>query len=81
MFLGVPAVVVLVVAGHLKLVDFVCATDLERWVEGNIGHDDGEPVRLACGKQVGAEELRLLPRMVEALQAAASVHETRARLM
>lgn len=39
-----------------------------------------QPVQLACGKQVGAEELRLLPLMVEALHAAASIHATRARV-
>ena len=79
-FLGVPTVVVLIVAGHLKLVDFVCATEFDRWVERTVGTEGEEPMHLACGAQVGPEELRLLPRMVEALHAAASVHETRARL-
>lgn len=79
-FLGVPTVVVLVVAGHLKLVDFVSATDFDTWVESTVGHDGGEPLQLACGKRVGAEELRLLPLMVEALHAAASIHATRARV-
>lgn len=79
-FLGVPTVVVLVVAGHLKLVDFVSATNFDRWVESTVGHEEAQPVQLACGAQVGAEELRLLPLMVEAMHSAASVHETRARL-
>ncbi|WP_427913953.1 hypothetical protein ACPWT1_03060 [Ramlibacter sp. MMS24-I3-19] len=78
-FLQVPAVVVLIVAGQLKLIDFVCATDFDRWVEATVGHEGGEPVHLTCGAQIGAEELRLVPHMVKALSAAASVHETRAR--
>jgi transcriptional regulator with XRE-family HTH domain len=80
-FLQVPAVVVLIVAGSLRLVDFVCATDFDRWVESTVGHEGAQPVHLACGAQLGIEELRLLPRIVEALHAAASVHETRARLV
>lgn len=80
-FLQVPTVVVLIVAGCLKLVDLVCATDFDHWVERTVGHDHAEPVHLACGAQVGIEELRLLPRIVEALHAAASVHETRARVV
>lgn len=79
-FLQVPTVVVLILSGHLKLVDFVCATEFDRWVESTIGHDGGEPVHLACGAQVGLEELKLVPQMVRALHAAASVHATRARL-
>lgn len=78
-FLGVPAVVVLIVAGQLTLVDFVSATDFDRWVESTVGHSSGEPVHLACGCLVGMEALRLLPHIVEALHAAASVHATRAR--
>lgn len=78
-FLGVPTVVVLIVAGHLKLVDFVCATDLDRWVESTVGHESGEPVHLACDARIGMEELQLLPQIVRTLHAAASVHETRAR--
>lgn len=81
MFLQVPMVVVLIVAGHLKLVDFVSATDFDNWVESTVGHDGAEPVHLACGAQLGVEELRPLPRIVEALHAAASVHETRARVV
>lgn len=80
-FLGVPAVVVLIVAGQLTLVDLVSASDFDRWVERTVGHDDGEPVHLACGAQVGVEGLRLLPHIVEALQAAASVHARRARMV
>lgn len=80
-FLQVPAVVVLVVAGRLTLLDCVCATEFDRWVESTVGHEDGEPVHLACGAQVGVEDLRLLPRLVEALHAAASVHGTRARVV
>jgi hypothetical protein len=79
-FLGVPAVVVMVVAGQLQLVDFVCATDFDRWAESTVEPDGATPVQLACGRQIGAEELRLLPLMVKALQASASVHETRARV-
>lgn len=78
-FLAVPTVVVLVVAGHLKLVDFVCATDFDRWVENTVGQDDAQAVQLACGARVGEEELRLLPLMVKALYGAASIHEKRAR--
>jgi transcriptional regulator with XRE-family HTH domain len=78
--LGVPAVVVLVVAGHLKLVDFVCATHFERWVHDTGAEERGLPAQLACGAQVGPEELRLLPQMVEALYGAASIHEVRARV-
>jgi transcriptional regulator with XRE-family HTH domain len=79
-FLAVPAVVVLVVAGHLTLVDFVCATNFERWVHETVSEEGGTPVQLACGAQVGREELRLLPQMVEALYGAASIHAVRARL-
>lgn len=79
-FLGVPTVVVLIVGGHLKLVDFVCATDFDHWVEGTVGHESGDPIHLACGAQVGPKELRLLPEMVRALHASASVHETRGRV-
>ncbi len=79
-FLEVPAVVVLILSGHLKLVDFVCATEFDRWVESTIGHESGQPMQLACGAQVGLEELGLVPQMVRALHAAASVHATRARL-
>lgn len=79
-FLQVPTVVVLILSGHLQLVDFVCATEFDRWVESTIGHESGAPVSLACGAQVGPEELRLVPQMVRALHAAASVHATRARL-
>lgn len=79
-FLGVPTTVVLVLAGCLKLVDFVCASDFDRWVENSVGHESGEAVHLACGAGVGVEELWLLPHMVKALHAAASVHETRARV-
>jgi hypothetical protein len=73
--------VVLIVAGCLRMVDFVCATDFARWVESTVGHESAEPVHLACGARLGLEELRLLPRIVEALHAAASVHETRPRLV
>lgn len=81
MFLEVPTVVVLVLAGRLTLVDFVGASHFERWVESTVGHEEADPVQLACGVQVGPKELRLLPLMVEALHSAASVHERRARLM
>lgn len=79
-FLQVPTVVVLIVSGHLKPVDFLCLTEFDRWVESTIGHESGEPVHLACGAQLGPEELWLVPQMVRALHAAASVHATRARL-
>ena len=75
-----PTVVVLVVAEHLKLVDFVCATDFDRWVENTVGQDDAQAVQLACGARVGEEELRLLPLMVKALYGAASIHEKRVRV-
>lgn len=79
-FLGVPAVVVQVVAGHLTLLDFVCATDLDRWVE-KLGVDgDGEAAKLVGGSTLGREELWLLPKMVQVLTSVASVHQTRARL-
>lgn len=80
-FLQVPAVVVLIVAGQLTLVDCVCATQFDRWVESTIGHEEGQPVHLACGAQVGVDELWLLPKMVEALHAATSVHATRTRVV
>lgn len=79
-FLQVPTVVVLILSGHLKLVDFVCATEFDRWVESTIGHESGEPVHLACGAEVGLEALRLVPQMVKELHAAVSVHTTRARV-
>lgn len=79
-FLGVPAVVVQVVAGRLTLLDFVCATDLDRWVEKLVAQGDAEAVQLVGGSTLGLEELWLLPRMVQVLTSVASVHETRARL-
>lgn len=79
-FLHVPTVVVLIVAGHLKLVDFVCATDFDHWVESTVGHESADPIHLACGAQFGPKELRVLPVMVRALHAAASVHETRSQI-
>jgi hypothetical protein len=79
-FLNVPTVVVLIIAGHLKLIDFVCATDLERWLESAADHAEVEPVQLRCGTAVGPHELCLLPYIVEALQGAASIHEMRARV-
>lgn len=85
-FLRVPSVVVQVVAGHLTLLDFVCATDVDRWVEDlgveGAGDDDvdGASARLACGAQLGQKELWLLPRMAQVLTSVASVHQTRARL-
>ena len=80
MFLDVPTVVVLVVAGHLKLVDFVRASHFDRWVESTVDAAGADPVHLACGAVVGPEELRLLPLMVEALNGAASIHERRTRV-
>jgi transcriptional regulator with XRE-family HTH domain len=80
MFLDVPTVVVLVVAGQLRLVDFVCASHFDRWVESTLDASGAEPVHLACGAVVGPEELRLLPMMVEALHRAAGIHERRMRV-
>lgn len=79
-FLGVPAVVVQVVAGRLTLLDFVCATDLDRWVEKLANQGDVEAVQVVGGSTLGLEELWLLPSMVQVLTSVASVHETRARL-
>lgn len=79
-YLGVPAVVVQVVAGHLTLLDFVCATDLDRWVEMLGLQGDGEAAQLVGGSTLGREELWLLPKMVQVLTSVASVHQTRARL-
>lgn len=79
-FLKVPCVVVQVVAGRLTLLDFVCASDLDRWIEEIGIKEEGTPAQLACGARLGHEELWLLPRMVRVLSSVASVHETRARL-
>lgn len=77
-FLRVPSVVVQIVAGRLTLVDFVCATDLDRWVE-EVGYEEhGEEAHLACGARLGPEELWLLPHIVTVLTSVASVHQTRA---
>jgi transcriptional regulator with XRE-family HTH domain len=77
MFLEVPTVVVLVVAGQLRLVDFVRASHFDRWVESTVDAAGAEPLHLACGAVVGPEELRLLPLMVDALHRAAGIHERR----
>lgn len=79
-FLGVPAVVVQVVAGHLTLLDFVCATDLDRWAERLAVEGEGEAAQLVGGSKLGRDELWLLPNMVQVLKSVASVHQTRARL-
>lgn len=78
-YLGVPAVVVQVVAGHLTLLDCVCATDLDRWVEQLGVEGEGASAQLACGAQLGTEELWLLPQLVQVLTSVASIHQTRAR--
>jgi transcriptional regulator with XRE-family HTH domain len=80
MFLEVPTVAVLVVAGQLRLVDFVRASHFDRWVESTVDAAGAEPVHLACGAVVGPEELRLLPLMVDALHRAAGIHERRRRV-
>jgi transcriptional regulator with XRE-family HTH domain len=76
-FLRVPAVVVLIVAGSLKLVDCVAATEFERWVEDE--YVEPEPVALKCGATVGVKELQLLPRLVREVGKAAAIHEVRVR--
>lgn len=80
-FLRVPSVVVLVVSGSLTLLDFVCATDLDRWVEELGCEVEGDDAQLACGARLGPKELWLLPQMVRALTVVASVHETRVRIV
>lgn len=80
-FLGVPSVVIQVVAGRLTLLDFVCASDLDRWIEQMGGGSVGAPAQLACGARLGQEELWLLPHMTKVLTSVASVHETRARMV
>jgi transcriptional regulator with XRE-family HTH domain len=79
MFLDVPTVVVLIVAGHLQLVDFVRASHFDRWIESTVDAASGDSVELACGAVIGPEELRLLPLMVDALHRAAGIHERRKR--
>lgn len=69
--------VVQIVAGRLTLVDFVCATDLDRWVEEIGCQEHGEEAHLACGARLGSEELWLLPHIGTGLTSVASVHQTR----
>lgn len=79
-FLKVPSVVVQVVAGRLTLLDFVSASDLDRWSEQFGVETEGRAAQHVCGARLGQEELWLLPHIVRALLSVASVHETRARL-
>lgn len=80
-FLGVPSVVVQVIAGRLTLLDFVCASDLDRWLEQMGVEEVGASTQLACGARLGQEELWLLPHMTKVLTSVASVHETRVRMI
>jgi len=80
-FLGVPSVVVQIIAGRLTLLDFVCASDLDRWVEQMGLEAVGASAQLACGARLGQEELWLLPHMAKVLTSVAGVHETRARMV
>lgn len=74
-YLGVPAVVVLVVAGHLKLIDFVTASHFDRWVADE--YAQSESTVLPSGISLGDEEFRVLPRIVCELRNAAAIHERR----
>jgi transcriptional regulator with XRE-family HTH domain len=76
-FLGIPAVVVLILAGCLKLVDCVSASGFERWVEDEYANP--EDVALRCGALLGQKELRLLPMLVRELAKACAIHEMRRR--
>lgn len=79
-YLGVPTVVVLILAGCLKLVDFVVASDFDHWIENTVASLGPKVRQLSCGAELGPDDLRLLPLMVEALRNAAVVHERRLRL-
>lgn len=79
-FLQVPAVVVFVLAGQLQLVDFVCASAFDQWVQSVVCDANGEPVQLVCGARLGPEELHLIPAIVAALHTGASIHATRTYL-
>jgi|tagenome__1003787_1003787.scaffolds.fasta_scaffold20807172_2 transcriptional regulator with XRE-family HTH domain len=79
-FLGVPAVVVWLLTGHLKLVDLVSASAFERWVEDDYLESGEGAAQLPCGAQLGMEELRLLPVIVKELRKSAGIHEIRSLL-
>lgn len=79
-YLGVPTVVVLIVAGCLKLVDFVVASDFDHWIENTVSSMGPRVRQLSCGAEVGPDDLRLLPDMVAALRNGAVVHESRSRM-
>lgn len=81
LFLGVPAVVIMIIAGQLQLVDCVCASEFERWAQSLADVDNSDPVHLVGGARVCPEELRLMPTIVQALRGAAYVHAARARLV